>query len=590
MRFKTMAVITSLIFIAAGVLFILQGWRVTYLLMPPLPDLKSSQTTSIRAEWMKWRFTMAPFVYLFGAMLIGSGLLVRLIRNVRNAAVQMNVSMALLAMNVFLGVLGVRSFGYYHPKFAAVFASLFLTQAAAYCWLVLKKPKPEAEILTATVDPVLNASAESWKQQIHEAAAQAERNRLARELHDSIKQQLFSINVNAATVQARWENDQAGAKSALEAVRGSVREAMAEMEAMLHNLRPAVLETIGLVEAVRQQCESLQYRTGANVIAEIGELPTNQEFPPGAQDAVFRIVQEALTNIARHARAQNVRVRLHRQTHSDEDALWLKIEDDGSGFDVAQAAGMGLSNIRSRVLEIGGSLQLSTREGEGTSLTVRLPLAANGSREVRHDLLLAIVFAVLGFLSGGFGAVLLQVRHWPWIGFPAFLLCAFCCYRAAQSINQLKDSGAITPARILDLTLHLHLARAIGIAAFMWSTVNWLMMQMYWRVFTRQVRYPILLAWLVWQLYEAWRIHQTLKLQRGALSASDFLQSLNKVWRHALALLLAVVVFMMDMLFFGEYSVFRRAALILFLYWLFLTGWRWQVKRKIASGQVGGTL
>ncbi|MFN0108077.1 MAG: sensor histidine kinase [Blastocatellia bacterium] len=590
MRFKTMAVITSLIFIAAGVLFILQGWRVTYLLMPPLPDLTSSQVTSIRAEWMKWRFTMLPFVYLFGAMLIGSGLLVRLIRNIRDTTVQMNVSMALLAMNVFLGVLGVKGFGYNHPKFAAVFASLFLTQAVAYCWLLLKKPKPEAEILTATVDPVLNASAESWKQQIHEAAAQQERNRLARELHDSIKQQLFSINVNAATVQARWENDQVGAKSALEAVRGSVREAMAEMETMLHNLRPAPLEAVGLVEAVRQQCESLQYRTGANVTAEIGELPTNQEFPPGAQDAVFRIAQEALTNIARHARATNVRVRLHRQTRGDGDALWLKVEDDGSGFDASQAAGMGLSNIRSRVLEIGGSLQLSAREGEGTSLKVRVPLAANGSRDVKRDLRIAMVFAVVGFLSGGFGTILFHVGHWPWIGLPAFLLSAFCCYRAAQSIERLKDSAAITPPGALDLKLQLHLARATGVAAFMWSTVNWLILEMYWRTFTRQVRYPILLFWLLWQIYEVWRIHQILKLQHGAFTASDSLLSLNKVWRHISLFLLAVVVFLLDMPLFVEYFVFRSAAVILFLYWLFLTGWRWRVKRKIATGQVGGTL
>ena len=128
-------------------------------------------------------------------------------------------------------------------------------------------------------EPSVESQREQWAQQIHEAAAQQERNRLARELHDSIKQQLFSINVSAATVQARWENDDAGARAALEAVRGSVREAMAEMEALLHNLRPAPLETLGLVEALRQQCESLQYRAGAQVTAEIGELPANMELP-----------------------------------------------------------------------------------------------------------------------------------------------------------------------------------------------------------------------------------------------------------------------------------------------------------------------
>jgi signal transduction histidine kinase len=584
MRFKTMATITSLIFIAAGAIFILQGWRVTYLLMPPRPDLNPNHLTSIGAEWVKWRFTMVPFVYLFGATLVGSGVLVRLVRNISDAAMQLNLSAALLAMNIFLGVLVVKGISFNHPKFAASVAAIFFAQAAAYCWLLVKRPKASTEVVA-----VANATAqanlgESWKQQIHEAAAQAERNRLARELHDSIKQQLFSINVNAATVQARWENDEVGARSALEAVRGSVREAMAEMEAMLQNLRPAPIETVGLVEAVRQQCESLQYRTGANVTAEIGELPTNQELLPGAQDTIFRIAQEALTNIARHARATNVRVRLHRQMQGEDEALWLKIEDDGSGFAISHAAGMGLNNIRSRVLEIGGSLQLDSREGEGTSLTVRVPLVANGSREIRRDLRIAIVFAVVGFLSGGFGTILFHVGQWPWIGFPAFLLCAFCCYRAAQSIKQLKDSGAVTPIRALDLKLQLHLARAIGVAALMWSLVNWLILEMYWRTFTRQVRYPILLAWLLWQIYEVWRVHQILNLQRGVLSVSDFLSSLNKVWRHALWLLLAVLLFLLDMPMFIPYFVFRPATVILLLYWLFLTIWRLQLKRKITAG------
>lgn len=584
MRFKTMATITSLIFIAAGAMFILQGWRVTFLLMPHRPDLNPNHLTSISEEWVKWRFTVLPFVYLFGATLIGSGLLVRLMRTVSDLAMQINLSAALLAINVFLGALVVKGISFTHPKFAAPIASIFFTQAIAYCWLLVNRPKASAEVLAETTEPMQASLNENWKQQIHEAAAQAERSRLARELHDSIKQQLFSINVNAATIQARWGNDEAGAKTALEAVRGSVREAMAEMEAMLHNLRPVALETIGLVEALRQQCESLQYRTGANVTSEIGELPTNLELPPGAQDTVFRIAQEALTNIARHARAQNVRVRLHRQTRGDEDTLWLKIEDDGSGFQVPEANGMGLSNIRSRVLEIGGSLQLESREGEGTSLTVRVPLVSNGSREVRRDLRIAIVFALVGFLSGGFGTILFHVGHWPWVGLPLFMLCALCCYRAAQSVNHLKDSAAITPAKVLELQLQLHLARAISIAAFMWSLVNWLILEMYWRTFTRQVRYPILLAWLLWQVYEVWRIHQTLKLQRGALSASEFLLSLNQVWRHVSLVMLASIAFLADMPVFIPYFVFRPAAAILFLYWLYLTGWGFWLKRKTTVG------
>lgn len=252
-------------------------------------------------------------------------------------------------------------------------------------------------------------------------------------------------------MQARWESDEAGAKTALEAVRGSVREAMAEMEAMLHNLRPSPLETVGLVEALRQQCESLQFRSGANVTSEFGELPANQELPAGAQDAIFRIAQEALTNIARHARARNVRLRLHRQTRDDNDALWLKIEDDGSGFDVASAAGMGLANIRSRVFEIGGSLQLESREGEGTSLTVRVPLEATECQEVRRELRIAFVFTLVGFLLAGSWILDRAGAYWPLAGLSIFALSGLLCYRAARSIRQMNDAAATPAERILAL-------------------------------------------------------------------------------------------------------------------------------------------
>ena len=563
MRFKTMVTITSLIFIAAGASFLLQGWQWTYLLIPHQSQMKS--------ELAKWRFTLLPFIYLFGATLVGSGLLVRLIRNISNTAAQMNFSAVLLILNTFLGVLAAKGLTATQPKIGLALAALFSWQAVAYCWWLMKRPESSAVVSRPSGEQFSTAFSESWKQQIHEAAAQQERNRLARELHDSIKQQLFSININAATVQARWENDEGGAKSALESVRTSVREAMAEMEAMLHNLRPAPLETIGLVEALRQQCESLQYRTGANVTAEINDLPANREFPPGAQDAVFRIAQEALANIARHARATNVRVRLHHQTREDEDALWMKIEDDGSGFDVSNAIGMGLTNIRSRVLEMGGELQVESREDQGTSLTVCIPLLSDGSREVKRELRLTIVFAALGFLVRGFGTIYLHVEHWPWVGLPLFLFSAYCCYRAAQAIRQLKDFGVVAPAKILDIQLRLHLTRTIAIMAFMWSLVNWLILEFYWRAFTRQARYPILLAWFLWQLYEVWCVERSLSIQQGALSAPNFLLSIKTVHRHFSFLLLAAVTFVLDMPFFIEYAVFRIAAVLLFAYWLYLT-------------------
>lgn len=210
-------------------------------------------------------------------------------------------------------------------------------------------------------------------QQTHEAAAQAERNRLARELHDSIKQQIFSIHMSAAAAQARAETDPDGAKAALADVRRSAQEAMVEMNALLQQLAPAPLEKVGLVQALRDQCEALGYRTGATVKVEIGTLPGDDRLPPGTQESLFRIAQEALSNIARHARAEQVGLSLGQD---GEDApLALRIQDNGQGFESEAAdGGMGLTNIRQRVTALNGQFSVESRPGAGTTLQIRIPL------------------------------------------------------------------------------------------------------------------------------------------------------------------------------------------------------------------------
>jgi signal transduction histidine kinase len=206
--------------------------------------------------------------------------------------------------------------------------------------------------------------------QIGEAAAQEERSRLARDLHDSIKQQIFSINISAAAVQARWEHDPAGAQKALADVRQSAQEAMVEMRAMLQQLAPAPLEKVGLTQALRDQCEALEYRSGAVVRCEIGALPEESRLPPGSQEALFRIAQEALTNIARHARAKTVSLRLEMT----EDGAEMEIKDDGQGFERGtEHVGMGLMNMEARARGVGGTLDLLSAPAAGTQIQVHVP-------------------------------------------------------------------------------------------------------------------------------------------------------------------------------------------------------------------------
>ena len=233
-----------------------------------------------------------------------------------------------------------------------------------------------------------------YEQQIREAARQEERNRLARDLHDSIKQQIFVIQTAAATAQTRFESDPDGAKAALEHVRGAGREAMTEMQAMLDQLRAVPLENAGLIEALKRQCDALGFRTGANVEFNLGVLPDSRQLPPGAHEATLRVVQEALANIGRHARAHHVVVSLT----SVQGRLELRVQDDGTGFDTAQASrGLGIANMRARAQGLGGIFEASSRPGAGTSILFAIPYTVTESPDAyrRKALSFAAGFAIL---------------------------------------------------------------------------------------------------------------------------------------------------------------------------------------------------
>ncbi|MCE7988698.1 MAG: hypothetical protein DYG89_46680 [Caldilinea sp. CFX5] len=208
---------------------------------------------------------------------------------------------------------------------------------------------------------------------ISEDAIQAERNRLARDLHDSVKQQLFSISISAAAVRERLEKDPAGALAALADVQQSAQAAMVEIDALLHQLSPAPLATIGLIEALREQGEALGYRTGAAVTTTFGTLPPTERLPKGAQEALFRMAQEALSNVARHARASAVHIQL--ELVADENLLRLEVQDNGQGFTpTPDNKGMGLANLQARADAVDGKVELHSTPGQGTRVRIDIPL------------------------------------------------------------------------------------------------------------------------------------------------------------------------------------------------------------------------
>ena len=209
-----------------------------------------------------------------------------------------------------------------------------------------------------------------YAEHIRQAARQEERARLARDLHDAVKQQLFVVQTAAATAEARFDHDPTGARAAIDGVRTAAREALTEMNAMIDHLQAAPIENFGLVQALRTQCEALGFRTGADVRLEIGGLPPSSALPPGAQQTLFRFAQEALSNVGRHARARTVTVSLGLK----KNLLDLIVSDDGVGFDPGKPGdGMGRRNMMARAGELGGRFLLTSRSGEGTLVCCSVP-------------------------------------------------------------------------------------------------------------------------------------------------------------------------------------------------------------------------
>jgi signal transduction histidine kinase len=256
-------------------------------------------------------------------------------------------------------------------------------------------------VLTELRRPADRRLRSTYEEKIREAASQEERHRLARDLHVSIKQQIFVMHTAAATAQARLESDPSGASEAIDQVRKSAREAMAEMEAMLDQLRASPLENTGLVEALKKQCEALGFRTGAEVTFTLGELPPSEALPVGAQQALFRVAQEALANVGRHARAHRVTVTLD----STPLSVQLRVEDDGVGFDREQpATGMGIGNMEARVAGLGGTLAVTTKPGSGTLVRASVPHAATQRPAVSIYRRRALLWGSLVFVQALFTA------------------------------------------------------------------------------------------------------------------------------------------------------------------------------------------
>ena len=210
-------------------------------------------------------------------------------------------------------------------------------------------------------------------------AQEAERRRVARELHDGVNQAIASVKFRILTAEQqilrsdpKWQETCSKTKDMLDSVLQQVRR-------LSRNLRPGELDDFGLVPAARSACQEMELRTGVAIKFNHSEFP--ERLPPALELSLYRIIQEALTNVEKHSSATEVIIDLEE----DGSYVMLNISDNGCGFDRAKVhgtvAGLGLLHMRERASLVGGVYTLASEPGAGVRLTIHAPI--NRTVEVR---------------------------------------------------------------------------------------------------------------------------------------------------------------------------------------------------------------
>ena len=229
----------------------------------------------------------------------------------------------------------------------------------------------ETSFLAALADQAAMAAANArLLSAARDKVALEERQRLARELHDSVSQSLYGIQVGAQMARERLDKDAAGAAQPIDYVMRLAEASQAEMRALIFELRPEALEAEGLVAALKRQIEAIRAKHGisAQLIAH-----AEPELAIEVKQALYRIGQEALWNAVKHARPHRVDVRLE----ADGNSVVLEIADDGVGFDPNGSfpGHLGLRSMHERAIGAGGALKIVSAPGRGTRVVIRVPSA-----------------------------------------------------------------------------------------------------------------------------------------------------------------------------------------------------------------------
>jgi signal transduction histidine kinase len=244
--------------------------------------------------------------------------------------------------------------------------------------LLLQSFATSAATAVATAESV---TSERQRQRL--AAAEGERQRWARELHDDTLQSLSAVRIGLSA--ARRGEDPNGLQEAIRRAVDQLEDAIANLRALITDLRPAALDELGVKAAIEGIAErGGRHGVEVDVSVELSSLDSARHAPE-LETALYRIVQEALTNATKHGHADRAVVEIHE----DEGAVVLVVRDNGRGFDPqARTTGFGLLGMRERVALLGGQLDIESSPGSGTTIAARIPSQGRpertGGREASH--------------------------------------------------------------------------------------------------------------------------------------------------------------------------------------------------------------
>jgi GAF domain-containing protein len=232
--------------------------------------------------------------------------------------------------------------------------------------------REEVALLTSICDHIgIVVESARLRQRAEQAAIAEERARLARDLHDSVTQLLYSVNLFAATGrEAVRLGDMAQVNNCLGELAEIAQQALKEMRLLVYELRPPVLKHDGLISALQQRLDIVERRAGVKAELVTDELP---DLPEPVEVALYHIIQESLNNVLKHAHATSVTVRIK----AEDRRLEVEVADNGLGFDldaINGRGGLGLVSMRERIGALGGDLAILSKRGEGTRVKVGLEL------------------------------------------------------------------------------------------------------------------------------------------------------------------------------------------------------------------------